>query len=185
MRENVKSCRISNIQCLVSHKVVDRACHVTIHSKLRPQPIKCSFKNLKPDFHFETYLPLLQIYLIKVSETSSKFVSQPVASIAKHAHDSWVEAYREGLFYQVPSRIISYIQGSQNLQTLAVSFSEEADAILFSVGGSSVTVPVCALLKGIELHKLNADCFDDELYSIKNKHKLITHVVCKYVKKFL
>lgn len=46
----------------------DGVCDVKIHSKLRPEPLMCSFKNLQDNFDLETYIPLLQIYLIKAQE---------------------------------------------------------------------------------------------------------------------
>lgn len=46
-------------------------------------------------------------------------------------------------------------------------------------------IPLPNIFKLVESHGLSSDLFDDDLYSIKYKHKIILKVISQYIKKYV
>ena len=65
----------------------------------------------------------------------TRFGSQVVITAMDDVEDSWIETFEEGLFYRVPNRMISYIEGATpRLQMLDLSFNMDLDVIIIRAG---------------------------------------------------
>lgn len=75
-----------------------------------------------------------------------------------------------------------------------MEFIEEHDCILFKLQDNEngatprdvkIAVSIPKIFQKLEYLGINSDEFDDELYSIKYRHLIITKILCAYIKRFL
>jgi hypothetical protein len=196
---------INNILCLVSyvHNSVEQTCTLTIHSKLRPEPITCVLENIvnQDKFYIDDFLPRLQIFLMEANDRSeenqepgtfheARFGSQVVITAMDEVQDSWIETFEEGLFYNVPSRMVSYIEGATpRLQMLELSFNIDLDAMTIRAGDYEqnlcISIDLPVIFQAINAFGLSTDSFDEDLYAIKYKYNVITKLLSRWIKSHL
>ena len=104
--------------------------------------------------------------------------------------DSWIETFEEGLFYNVPNRMISYIEGATpRLQMLELSFNMDLDAMIIRAGeleqNLQISVDLPVVFQAINVFGLNSTYFDDDLYAIKYKYNVITKTLSRWIKSHL
>ncbi len=97
----------------------------------------------------------------------------------------------------MPKRIISYLEGGKSIrvQVLEISFIESDDSLSFKVLDFTsdlqtptsiyISVPLPKIFKSIETIGLSSEFFDDDLYAVKYRYKIITKLISIYAKKFI
>ena len=106
--------------------------------------------------------------------------------------NAFVSTDNESLFYRVPSKIMSCIDGFPTyINQVTIDYDEDNDQVKFCATEDpfaqkryTVNVPLDKVFKLLEEEGLTKDNFDDELFGIRNRYELITRAISRYVKKF-
>lgn len=109
-------------------------------------------------------------------------------TVAEDEEGAWMQTYEESLFYRVPRRIVSYVEGGRpsRLQMFNLDFVEEEDSVVFKVvdlvpskesDSVKIKVPLPKIFKLIENMGLSVDIFDEDLYAVKYRYNIITKVI--------
>ena len=114
------------------------------------------------------------------------------------AHDpnyenAFVSTDDESLFYKVPTKIMSYIEGFPTyINQVTIDYDEDTDRVSFCATEDpfvqkryTVDVPLDKVFKQLEAEGLTKDNFDDELFGIRNRYELIIRAISSYIKRFL
>ena len=110
-----------------------------------------------------------------------------------HPENAYVSSDTESLFYKVPNKLMTYIEGFPTLiNQVHIDYNEENDEIEFCSTEDpfarkrfTIQVPTDKVFKLLEEEGLTKDNYDEELYGISNRHQLLTRAISKYAKKFL
>ena len=116
------------------------------------------------------------------------------------SHDpNWQNCYvstdEESMFFKIPSMLMSYVEGFHTqINQVLVDYDEENDMVKFCATEDqaaqakkrfAVDVPLDKVFKLLEGEGISKDNVDDELFSIKNRNKLIVRALSAYIKKHL
>ena len=110
-----------------------------------------------------------------------------------HREHSFISTDEDSLFYKVPTKIMSYIDGFRTLVNfVAIDYDEDNDQVEFCVTEDpfarkrfTVKVPLDKIFKILEEEGLPKENIDDQLYAIRNRSELITRALSRYAKKYL
>lgn len=206
-KSGIKTRLINNVLCFVHYFIRETDCLFTVHSKLRPEP-QVIVVPKGDDFNLLTELGKLQFCLVpkqdynqlkpadddevsaRIKREQGNFQSVAVLHSAVSPQHTWIDAFEEGLFYRVPTRVVSYVEGA-GVCMVEVEFNENADNCVFKINSAAdeetfeVKVPLPNLFKQIHKLGMSAELFDEELYAIKYRHRVILKVISTYIRRNL
>mmetsp|Transcript_18672 Transcript_18672/g.23299 ORF Transcript_18672/g.23299 Transcript_18672/m.23299 type:complete len:191 (-) Transcript_18672:839-1411(-) len=156
----------------------------TLHSSIS-QDLQSSC-TVSPRLLEREYLPR-----ISLEDELDTFKGILVAEVVDNEDDMFMSNEMDDLFYKVPKRMLSFIDGCPSMVTeMDISFDEENERVIFQANVPeedkdrfTISFPIEKLFKLMSVEGLSNEDIEDTLFAMNDRQSIIVRAVSVYLRK--